>query len=79
MERREREFRFRNVDALMEWHHRHEMSEVSILSEGLGRMLNPTDVSPRERSEDGESDESSKSDGTGHLDGSSLDESQDDS
>ena len=77
MERREREFRFRNVDALMEWHHRHDMSDVSVLTEDLGRMLHPTDVFPRARSEDGESDESSQSDGTSPSDGSS-DESQDD-
>ena len=76
MERREREFRFRNVDALMEWHHRHDMSDVSVLTEDLSRMLHPTDVFPRARSEDGESIDS-QSDGTGHSDGSS-DESQDD-
>lgn len=77
MERREREFRFRNVHALMDWHHRHEMSEVSILTEDLGRMLNPTDVFPKGRREDGEGD-ASKSDGTGYSDGSSDDDSQGD-
>ena len=77
MERREREFRFRNVHALQDWHHQHDMSDVSVLTEDLGRMLHPTDVFPRARSEDGESDESSQSDGTSPSDGSS-DESQDD-
>ena len=77
MERREREFRFRNVDALMEWHHRHEMSEVSILSEGLGRMLNPNDVFPKARRQDGE-DDASKSDGTSRSEGSSDYDSQGD-
>ena len=59
----------------MEWHHRHDMSEVSILSEGLGRMLNPNDVFPKARRQDGEGD-ASKSDGTSRSEGSSDDDSQ---
>ena len=61
----------------MEWHHRHEMSEVTILTEDLGRMLSPTDVFPKARGEDGEGDDS-KSDGTSRSDGSSDDGSQND-
>jgi hypothetical protein len=75
MERRERAFRFRNIDALKEWHHKHDMAQVSILSHDLGRMLTPDEQLEAPSDSDGsnasQSDESSES---SHHDRSGVDE-----
>ena len=68
MERRERAFRFRNIDALKEWHHKHDMAQVTLLSHDLGRMLTPDEqleaASDSDASHEDE-DESSDDDGSG--------------
>ena len=72
MEKRERAFRFRNIDALKEWHHKHDMANVTLLSHDLGRMLTPdeqleaaSDSDGSHASQDDESSESSADDGSG--------------
>ncbi len=71
MERRERAFRFRNIDALKEWHHKLDMANVTLLTDDLGRMLNPddhlgaaSDSDGSHASDDDESSESSADDGS---------------
>ena len=68
---RERAFRFRNIDALKEWHHKHDMANVTLLTHDLDRMLNPDDQlaaashsDGSDASDDDENSESSADDGS---------------